>query len=226
MELLLPLIAKQRNLLLTGSSGLINNWDVIRSKQAYFLFSLASPSILAYLTWEPQGKRPCHVSFISAIPYGMWKMLCSCFCWGQATLPSPECYQHNLGWRNTEFSVGLQCCAGNVDLQGSGSDSWYKSRKLNICLGQARITSKGMLALAGVITHCHPTIFIIRDLSAQEAGGKRKPRIWSLKDNTRTRQLSSVWQVTKSSEVVSHLEYGQNKTYVPGFTVSPSAYRH
>lgn len=205
MELLPPLIAKQRNLLLTGSSRLINNQDVIRSKQAYFLFSLASPSILAYLTWEPQGKRSCHVSFISAVPYGMWKMLWSCFYWGQATLPSPECYQQSLGWRNTEFSVGLQPVLATWIYKGVGLTHDASQGELDIHLGQAGITNKEMLALAGVITHYLPTVFIIRDLSAQEAGGKRKPRIWSLKDNTRTRQLSSLWQVTKSSKVVSHL---------------------
>lgn len=95
MELLPPLIAKHRNLLLTGSSRLINNQDMIRSKQAHFLFSLASPSILAYLTWEPQGNKTCHVSFISVVPHGMWR--CSVVVLVENTLSSLECYQQSLG---------------------------------------------------------------------------------------------------------------------------------
>lgn len=47
--------------------------------------------------------------------------------------------------------------------------------ELETGLGKAGIATKGILALAVVRTHCHPSVFIITDLSAyQEAGAKER----------------------------------------------------
>lgn len=65
---------------------------------------------------------------------------------------------------------------------------------LHTGLGQAGIANEGMSALAGVTTYCHPTVSVIRDLCAhQESKGEGKPRIWILKDNSRTKELSDFW---------------------------------
>lgn len=108
--------------------------------------------------------------------------------------------------------VGCSTCDEDEDLI-HGADRG----ELNTGLGQAGVANKGVLTLAGVITHCHATVFIIQYLYAhQEARDKKKLRIWSLKDDTGTKQLSDLWQVTKSSKIVSHLEYRESKTCVPG----------
>lgn len=66
--------------------------------------------------------------------------------------------------------------------------------ELHTGLGQAGIANGGMSALAGVTPNCHPAVSVVRDLCAhQDSKGKRKPRIWILRDNSRTKGSSGLW---------------------------------
>lgn len=181
MEVLSPLTAKQGSLLLTGSSGLANTWDVSRSKQAHFLFSLASPSTRVHLHGNYRGKDHAmsHLSLQSHVACGG----CSAVILPGVNLPWVCQSAISRAWvEGTPSSeAGLQPC-GSHCLQRGGSE------KVSHRPGRAGVANKGWSALAGAITNCHPTVSITRRLCAhQEAGGERKSKIWVPRDSSRTK---------------------------------------
>lgn len=152
----------------------------MRSEASRYTFCWARhpPEKVSYLTLEPQGRRPCCVSFISAVPHGLWRGLCSCLMGGN--LPWVHQSVISRAWaEETQCSV-LNWQAAPLGGLGLAEVSACRDVDLTHDAGQGKLETglrqkllTKILALSVAENPLPSPVCIIRDLSThEEAGGK------------------------------------------------------